>query len=124
MSESERLLEELQAIKFLLTLSNSSVIDSYMNKVIKTTIRRKMWTLIDGIKTQTDIAKEVGISQPSVSVFLTTVQVSGLIKYDSKSPPRRVINYTPPDWLKEIEESEVKKKLKVVEPEETNLNAE
>ncbi|MFH2112098.1 MAG: hypothetical protein ABIJ47_12665 [Candidatus Bathyarchaeota archaeon] len=110
MSEPDRLLEELQAIKFLLTLSNSEVVDTYMNKVISTTTRRKMWTLIDGRRFGNDIAKEVGTSPAAVSYFLTSVQTAGLVKYDSKSPPRRVIDYTPSEWFKEIEEAEAKKK--------------
>lgn len=104
MSQQE-VLEELQAIKFLLTLGNSESIDAYMNKVITTTTRRKMWTLIDGVKGQTDIAKEVGTSAAAVSYFLTSVQIAGLVKYDSKNPPRRVIDYIPSEWLKEIESS-------------------
>jgi predicted transcriptional regulator len=112
MSETDRIVEELQAVKFLLTLSNSSVIDAYMNEVVTSTPRRKMWTLIDGIKTQTDISKEVGTSQAAVSYFLTSVQRAGLVKYDSKTPPRRIISYTPPEWLKEIEEADAKQKPK------------
>lgn len=120
MSDTDRIIEELQAIKFILTLGNSTVIDTYMNKVIASTSRRKMWTLIDGIKTQTDISREVGTSQPAVSIFLTTVQRAGLVKYDSKSPPKKIINYTPAEWLKEIEEADAKQKAKgseVKEPE-------
>ena len=107
----QEMVAELQAIKFLLTLSNSTVIDAYMNKVITSTIRRKMWTLIDGVRNQTDISKEVGTSQAAVSYFLSSAQIAGLIKYDSKSPPKRVIDYTPPEWFKEIEESENQKFL-------------
>ena len=68
-----------------------------------------MWTIIDGVKSQTDISKEVGTSQAAVSYFLSSTQMAGLVKYDSKSPPRRVIDYTPPEWFKEIEEYETKK---------------
>lgn len=66
----------------------------------------------------TDIAKEAGTSQAAVSYFLSSVQTAGLVKYDSKNPPRRVIDYTPPDWFKEIEEAEVKKKPKEDETKE------
>jgi len=77
-----------------------------------------MWILIDGIKTQTDISREAGTTQAAVSYFLTSVQNAGLVKYDSKNPPRRVINYTPSKWLKEIEEAEAKQKPKEQETKE------
>ena len=122
MSDTDRLVEELQAIKFILTLGNSVAIDTYMNKIIASTPRRRMWTLIDGVKTQTDISKEVGISQPAVSIFLTSVQRAGLVKYNSKNPPRKIIDYIPPEWLKEIEEAEAKQKPKEQVTKEPSLN--
>jgi hypothetical protein len=108
MSETDRIIEELQAVKFLLTLSNNEKIDEYINKVITTTVRKKMWTLIDGSRMPTDISKDAGVTSMAVSYFLSSVVNAGLIKYEKGTPPRRIINYTPPDWAKEIEEFEAK----------------
>jgi len=119
MSETDRIIEELQAVKFLLTLSNNEKIDEYMNKVITTTARKKMWTLIDGSRTPTEISKDTGVTGMAVSYFLSSVSNAGLIKYERGTPPRRVINYTPPDWAKEIEEAEVKEQ----KPKETETKS-
>jgi DNA-binding MarR family transcriptional regulator len=121
MSEEGRLVEELQSIKFVLVLSNSDKIDSYLNEVITTTIRRKIWTLVDGERSPTDLANDGGVSGAAITKFLNTVSEAGLVKYVKGNPPKRVIDYTPAVWMKEIEEAEaIQQKVKepgIKEPE-------
>jgi len=120
-SEEVKILEELQAIKFVLVLSNSDRIDSYLNEIITTTIRRKIWTLLDGRRSPTELANASGVSGAAITKFLNTVSEAGLVKYEKGGPPRRVIDYTPANWLKEIEETEsIQQKLnepRIKEPE-------
>jgi len=100
-STDEKILYELQAIKKILILNNSSVLDDYLSQIITTDVRKKIWMNIDGIKLQKELVEISGVSQPSVSDFLDILKMAGLIEYKSRSPPRRLIDYTPVSWLEE-----------------------
>ena len=100
----ERVLEELIAIKKILIMANSEVIDKVLSEVVNTSNRRKMWILIDGVKMAGNIADGVGVSAMAVSKFLRRVTEAGLVKYEQGKPPIKLIDYTPPAWLEESEE--------------------
>ena len=122
MNENINIIEELQAIKLLLVLSNSEKIDSYLNEVITTTVRRKIWTLVDGKRSPTELANEGNVTPAAITKFLNTVTEASLIKYEKGNPPKRVIEYTPTKWIKEIEENELKQqKLKNLEEKKTEI---
>jgi len=97
----KKFLHELQAIKKILMLHNTDAIDEYLSQITSTEVRRKIWMNIDGIKLQKDLVELSGIAQPSVSSFLDILKYAGLIEYDSRNPPRRLIDYTPASWFKE-----------------------
>jgi len=101
MSDVEDRLFELKAIKKTLTIAHAKALDDYLSKVITTDPRKKIWMNIDGINRQQELAEIGDIKQPSVSEFLDRLKIAGLIEYDSKNPPKRLIDHIPASWLEE-----------------------
>jgi hypothetical protein len=103
-------LRELRKISRILMLANASVVEKELSKIANSDARRKMWVLIDGIRMQKDIAKEVGVTQAAVSYFLTAASAAEFIEYTHGKPPRRILDYVPPSWIDLIvkEKGEVK----------------
>jgi len=99
---NEEILHELQAIKKILTLSNSAFLDEYLSKVITTNARRKIWININGVNRQNELADIGEVSQPAVSGFLDMLKMAGLIEYDSQNPPRRILDHISASWLEEF----------------------
>ena len=96
---TEEIISELKSIKLLLSITNSVQLDSYLNKIITTENRRKIWIAIDGQHMQNEIAIEVGVSQKAVSKFLKILTESKLIDYKPYTPPTRNIDYVPASWF-------------------------
>ena len=101
MSTDENILHELKAINKILILTNSDAIDHYLSKIIKTKVRRKIWANIDGVNRQKDLVEISGVKQGSVSEFLILLNKIGIIDYKPRSPPRKLIEYTPASWIEE-----------------------
>lgn len=99
---NERLWQELQGIKRILTLRYSDDIESYMNAVITTATRRKIWVNIDGMKTVSEIANDVDVSDQAVTGFLRVVRAANLVEWQPREIPRRLIEHIPAEWLEEI----------------------
>ena len=95
---------ELRAIKRILSIAHSEKIDAYLNEVIRTPNRRKMWIAIDGHRKQNDIADEVGVSQMAVSKFLRVISDARLVEYEQGEPPMKIIDHVPEEWLKDTNE--------------------
>lgn len=99
MSDIEDRLFELRAIKRTLNIAHSEKIDEYLNEVITSEIRRKMWISINGERMPNDIAKVVGVSAMAVSLFLKAVSDVNLVAYVKGNPPMKIIDHVPSDWL-------------------------
>lgn len=104
MTGVEDWLFELIAIKRTLSIAHSDKLDAYLNEVIRTPNRRKMWIAIDGQRMQNDIADEVGVSQMAVSKFLKVVSDARLVEYEQGEPPRKIIDHIPAEWIKDTNE--------------------
>lgn len=101
MSDVKDKLFELKAIKKTLTIAHAKALDDYLSKVITTDPRKIIWMNIDGINRQQELAEIGDIKQQSVSEFLDRLKKAGLIEYDSKNPPKRLIDHVPASWLEE-----------------------
>ncbi len=106
MSGDKDRLFELRAINRTLSIAHAEKIDHYLNEVIRTKNRRKMWIAIDGSRMQNEIAEESGVSQRAVSGFLSTLSDAGLIEYKQLKPPRKIIDHIPSKWLTTIGEEQ------------------
>jgi len=107
MGDVENRLFELRAIKRTLSIAHSEKIDDYLNEVITSENRRKMWIAINGERMPNDIAEEVGVSAMAVSRFLKSVIDANLVEYAKGYPPMKIIDHVPSKWLITTEEKEV-----------------
>ena len=101
MTEIEDELFELRAIKRVLGIAHSGKLDVYLNEVITTPNRRKMWIAINSERMPNDIAEEVGVSAMAVSLFLKSVTDVNLVEYKQGKPPRKIIDHVPTKWLED-----------------------
>ena len=110
----DELLRELKKISKILLLSNAPLIEKELEKIASTSDRKKMWLLIDGIRTSKDIANQTGVSVRAVQYFLSAVQSTEFIGYSKTSVPFKMLDYVPPSWLElsETQEGTDKKFMK------------
>jgi len=110
----EGTLHELRKISKILTLSNSLIIEKELAKLATSKERKQMWVYTDGRRDRIQIANAVKVTPQAVGQFLKAGVALDLIEYEAGKPPRRLLDYVPPDWLSLIEisaESEVAEKV-------------
>jgi transcription initiation factor IIE alpha subunit len=116
MNTQDPVLEELRKISKILTLAHGEAIEKDLSKIATSDERRKIWVLIDGVRTAKEIAREVGINLRSVNRFLSIAARAGLVDNPRGKPPKRTINYVPPSWIELVkipEETEKKKEERI-----------
>ena len=91
MSERRRELELLREISSklddvisLLKLGQKSTIEIAKNRLLASSLRARVYNLCDGRHTVTEIAEELGKSQPLTSRYLKELEDGGLIKSDRR----------------------------------------
>ena len=92
-------LRELRKLSKILLLVNSEIIEHELSKFASTAERKKMWVLMDGQRTPKDLATAARVTPQAVSYYLSTGKAAGLIEYNPREPPRRILDYVPPAWL-------------------------
>lgn len=96
-------LEELKQIKKILTFANGNALELELKKIATTDERKKVWILIDGSILPKEIAKKVdNIKQAAVYNFITELEKAGWIENPARKPPKKIIDYVPPNWFKLI----------------------
>ena len=97
MNNNDRILEELIAIRKLLTIFSQDKLDEFhasiKNKYLTTPQRQEMYDMFDGSASLKEIGKLVGTSSEAVRQFAVTLEKAGLIEYvqDGKTKyPKRV----------------------------------
>jgi len=99
----EDMFRELRKISKVLTLSNSVVIEKELSKIASSRERKQIWLFLDGKRMLKDIADAVKVTPQAVGQFLIAGAASELIEYQRGKPPRRILDYVPPEWLSLIE---------------------
>ena len=99
MAQQDSTLRELKLILKVLILANASTIERELSKIATTNERKKMWVLIDGKRMSKDIADQAGVTPMSVSNFVNAGVAAELIEYIKGKPPRRILDYVPPEWI-------------------------
>jgi hypothetical protein len=95
----EDVFRELRKISKVLTLSNAPAIEKELNKIASTKERKRMWIYLDGKRMQKDIADKAKVTPQAVGQFLNAGVPLELIEYEKGKPPRRLLDYVPPEWL-------------------------
>ena len=62
-----------------------------------------MWVLLNGKRMSKEIADAVKVTPQAVSLFLIAGAGLELIDYQRGKPPRRILDYVPPEWLALVE---------------------
>ena len=91
-------LEELKKITKILTLVYGETVEKELSKVITSDERKKIWVLMDGVRTVKEIAQLVEVTVRSVNRFILIASKTGLVEAPWGKPPRRMIDYVPPSW--------------------------
>jgi hypothetical protein len=99
----EEVFRELRKISKVLTLTNSIVIEKELAKLASSKERRQMWICTDGLGDRIQIANAVRVTPQAVGQFLKAGVALDLIEYETGKPPRRLLDYVPPEWLSLIE---------------------
>ncbi len=85
MDTNEKILEELIAIRKMLTiLSQDKLMDfneQIKSKYLTTEQRQKMYDLFDGSMSLKEIGEEVGTSSEAVRLFAVSLEKAGLLEY-------------------------------------------
>jgi hypothetical protein len=105
-SDSDATLRELKVISKILLLSNSQAVKKEIEKVCSSDARKKMWVLADGARMPAAIATEAKVTAMAVSTFLNAGEAAGLIQYKRGEPPRRILDYVPPEWIELLQGTE------------------
>ena len=97
MDINEQILEELIAIRKMLTILSQDKLSDFneqiKSKFLTTNQRQKMYDLFDGTRTLKEISAEIGTSTEAVRLFAVSLEKAGLLEYvvDSKSRcPKRL----------------------------------
>ena len=96
MDINDRILEELVAIRKMLTILSQDKLSDFNEQIkvkyLTTEQRQKMYDLFDGTKTLKEIGEEIGTSSEAVRLFAVSLEKVGLIEYvianKSKCPKR------------------------------------
>ena len=84
MDINEQILEELKAIRKLLTIFSQDKLVEFQEiirtKYLTTTQRKQMYDLFDGTLSQKEIASKVGVSSEAVRHFVVTLEQAGIIE--------------------------------------------
>jgi hypothetical protein len=96
---TDAMLRELRKISKTLILVNAGAVERELSKIASTNDRKKLWVLMDGKRMPADIAKEAGVTTMTVSYFLNAGIAAELVEYKRGEPPRRILDYVPPNWI-------------------------
>ena len=103
----EKILSELVEIKQLLLLNSRDIIKQELNQVASTDERRKIWGLMDGLTSTSEIAETVKITPRTVQIFITQLEEKELVVTEKRGYPKRRMDYIPSDWrLEEVKRIE------------------
>jgi DNA-binding transcriptional ArsR family regulator len=95
----EAIFDELIRIRRTLEFMIEDRFKIYLSEVASSPERQRIWMLLDGLTSTTDIADTLGITQRSVQRFVKILGNHNLVDLRRRGYPKRNINYTPQEWL-------------------------
>jgi len=99
-------LAELRKISKILLLANAPTIESELNKIATSEDRKRMWVLINGVRTTKDIASQLKVTERAVRYFLDGLTAAGFIENLRGAPPKKILDYVPPSWIELVQADE------------------
>lgn len=89
-------------MRMYLEFQSTDLIKSRLEKIASTLERKQIWILLDGTRTNSEIAKTLEISPRAVQYFIKQLRNSDLIVDKEKGCSQKRINLVPSEW-EEIE---------------------
>ena len=86
------ILEELYSVRRVLELIAREQIAQTVRGLVSTKWRERMWRLMDGTHSTSDIASKAKVSARAVQLFAKELEKAGLIEFRARGYPRRVVN--------------------------------
>jgi len=103
----EKILTELIDIKKILILNSRDNLKRELNEIATTDERQKIWGLLDGMTSTSEIASLVDVSMRTVQVFVAQLLEQELVEVEKRGYYKRKMDYVPSDWkLKEVSRTE------------------
>lgn len=98
MSYDQRIFEELLRVRRLLEFLVRDNVGRELEKTVKTRERRRIWGLMDGLRSTEELARETGVSQRAVQLFVKDLLRVDLVTMDRRGYPKRNFDYVPATW--------------------------
>ena len=98
----EKIWSELRGVKRVMMIKNSIELDNYLTEVINTKNRKKIWTEINGINDTIKISQNADVTDQAVRDFLRILVKVGLVDWEPRGIPIRIIDHVPSSWIDEI----------------------
>jgi len=98
MSYDQRVFEELLTVRRLLEFLVRDSVGRELEKTVKTQERRRIWGLMDGLRSTEELARETGVSQRAVQLFVKDLLRVDLVTMDRRGYPKRKFDYVPATW--------------------------
>ena len=99
----EQILSELVEIKKILLFNSRETLKKELNDMASTEERKKIWGLLDGLTSTTEISEKAGVSARTVQLFVSQLEEKDLVITEKRGYPKRRMDYIPSDWqLKEV----------------------
>lgn len=109
---NDETLKELKKISKILTMAHGEQLEKELDKIATSDDRKRIWVLINGELTPEEISKQTRITIGTVKNYLTALKKTELIENPYGKPPRRLVDYVPPEWIEllKLPEEKVKEK--------------
>ena len=99
LSVADETLQEFRKITRLLLLLNSELVEKELSKIATTNDRKRMWVLLDSLRSPKQIADKIEVAERTVRLFIEAAVAAGLVEVQWGKPPQRKLDYVPPTWL-------------------------
>jgi len=98
MADEEQVIESLREIIYWLRFQNRQALRAAIEEILVTDTDRKIYALTDGKKSQPEIARLAGVSQPTISLKWKAWRKLGII-YEILDEPGRCRHLASPEFL-------------------------
>ena len=89
---------DLDELKLYLRFLSVEAISTALNAIATTPERQQMWRLADGLTSNEEISKLVGVSLRGVQYFFQDTEKIGLTVFLKRGYPKRVLDVFPSSW--------------------------
>jgi hypothetical protein len=98
LSDVDPVLRQLRVISRVLLITNREAIERDLGRIANTDDRKRTWALLDGIRTTSEIAGLLKMSERGVQLFIAKAAGAGFIETAPRKPPTRAIDLVPESW--------------------------